>query len=381
MVAAPGASESGASMGKRENSFPEAAKRYEKWLSGYCKLDHRALATKRKKMGDSAFAFLRGTFFRWPYYLKAVEPRVLRVPTVLCVGDIHLENYGTWRDNEGRLVWGINDFDEAAELPFTSDLVRLATSALLASAKHATLSGKAAVAAIAAGYRRGLSGSPQPFILEDLHPALRDLAIVKGEDAEAEWQKLRKGGKVGPRELGAPLHDLLVACLPSGTTDVRLYRRRKAGLGSLGRRRYVAIGTWYGGLVAREAKEAAPSAVRMPKSGIANPLADYRRIEALGFRARDPHLHLADGWVVRRLSPESGKIELDKIKDVSNRHALLEAMGQELANTHRGTAGTQTQLAKALARLPKNWLHRAAAAAAERVREDFHAVYPKAKRS
>ena len=153
---------------------------------------------------------------------------------------------------------------------------------------------------------------------------------------------------------------------------MRLYRRL-AGLGSLGRPRYVAVGTWHGGLVAREAKAAAPSAVRMPKTGIADPLADYRRIEALGFRARDPQLRLADRWIVRRLSPEARKIEIDEIEDVTHRHVLLEAMGRELANMHRGAAGRAAQLRKSLAKLPKNWLHRAAVAAAERVIEDYEA--------
>ena len=51
---------------------------------------------------------------------------------VLAVGDIHLENFGTWRDADGRLVWGVNDFDEAAEMPYVLDLIRLATSALVA---------------------------------------------------------------------------------------------------------------------------------------------------------------------------------------------------------------------------------------------------------
>ena len=36
-----------------------------------------------------------------------------RRPAVLAVGDLHTENFGTWRDAEGRLIWGINDFDEA----------------------------------------------------------------------------------------------------------------------------------------------------------------------------------------------------------------------------------------------------------------------------
>jgi len=32
---------------------------------------------------------------------------------VLAVGDLHVENFGTWRDAEGRLIWGVNDFDES----------------------------------------------------------------------------------------------------------------------------------------------------------------------------------------------------------------------------------------------------------------------------
>jgi hypothetical protein len=366
-------------MGRQANSFRKAARQYEKWLSSYCRLDRKALACKRKKMGESAFAFLRGTFFRWPHYLQAVAPIVLKAPPVLCVGDIHLENYGTWRDNEGRLVWGINDFDEAATLPFTSDLVRLAASAVLEGAKPdgrqkaPALSDAAAVDAIAAGYGHGLREDPRPFVLEDQYPDLRNLAIVRGKAAKREWDKIREDGEA-KAGLPASLHDLLLTCLPSGSTGVRIYERR-AGLGSLGRQRYVAVANWYGGLVAREAKAAAPSALCMPKTNIANPLADYRRIEALGFRARDPHLRLVDGWVIRRLSPEARKIEIAEIENVADQQTLLKAMGRELANIHRGTAGSAAQLRTFLGKLPKNWLHRAAAAAAARITEDYEAIY------
>jgi uncharacterized protein (DUF2252 family) len=377
-------------MGQGANSFNRAAKQYEKWLSGYCNLDRKGLADKKKKMEDSAFAFLRGTFFRWPYHLKAVDPSVLKAPKVLCVGDIHLENYGTWRDEEGRLVWGVNDFDEAAELPFTSDLVRLATSALLEiqrqkddlakeeddtqeeEKKTPPLSAEVAIAAIAKGYDDGLKKPPAPFVLENHHPILRNLAIVKGKDAASEWKKIRKNGAVKSRTLDASVRDLLLTCLPPGSTNVRFYRRR-AGLGSLGRERYVAVGAWYGGLVAREAKAAAPSAICMPQRKIASPLAEYRRIVALGFRARDPHLRLADEWVVRRLSPESRKIEIAEIEKLGKQKELLEAMGRELANIHRGTAGRAAHLQKFLATLPESWLQRAANAAAKRVQRDFKA--------
>ena len=49
------------------------------------------------------------------------------------MGDLHAENLGMCLDSRRRLVWGINDFDEACELPFTSDLVRLAASIVFAA--------------------------------------------------------------------------------------------------------------------------------------------------------------------------------------------------------------------------------------------------------
>ena len=52
----------------------------------------------------------------------------------LAIGDLHVENFGTWRDKEGRLIWGVDDFDEAYSLPYTHDLVRLAASAEIADA-------------------------------------------------------------------------------------------------------------------------------------------------------------------------------------------------------------------------------------------------------
>ena len=59
-----------------------------------------------------------------------------KTPRVLGVGDLHVENFGTWRDAEGRLVWGVNDFDEVARMPYAVDLTRLVTSAVLAKREN-----------------------------------------------------------------------------------------------------------------------------------------------------------------------------------------------------------------------------------------------------
>ena len=83
-------------------------------------------------MAKGAFPFLRATYWRWAETILDVCPELADAPPVLAVGDIHLENFGTWRDVDGRLVWGVNDFDEATEMPYALDLVRLAVSAVLA---------------------------------------------------------------------------------------------------------------------------------------------------------------------------------------------------------------------------------------------------------
>src|SRR5678815_4397261 len=83
-------------------------------------------------MAGAAFVFLRGTYYAWARQLPAALPELMGAPRVTAIGDLHLENFGTWRDAEGRLAWGINDFDEASVLPYTNDLVRLATSVGLA---------------------------------------------------------------------------------------------------------------------------------------------------------------------------------------------------------------------------------------------------------
>ena len=111
--------------------FLEDNDEYETWLAKQCEVVKRDLKKKHKRMAESPFRFLRATYFRWARKIEEVLPALANAPQVLAVGDAHLENFGTWRDAEGRLVWGVNDFDDAALMPYAFDLVRLATSAKL----------------------------------------------------------------------------------------------------------------------------------------------------------------------------------------------------------------------------------------------------------
>src|SRR6478609_3956341 len=156
----------------------QSAKRYEAWLRSELGDDavEEHLRAKHQKMAEGAFEFLRATYWRFAETILTQCPELKDAPRALAVGDIHLENFGTWRDDDGRLVWGVNDFDEAAEMPFAIDLVRLATSALLARPDRAMTAGEIC-RAILGGYRRGLE-APNAIVLDRDWAWLRELVVV-----------------------------------------------------------------------------------------------------------------------------------------------------------------------------------------------------------
>ncbi len=97
--------------------------------------DPAAFRVKFRKMAASAFAFYRGTACL--FYADLEKERHggpyldERTGRVWIHGDLHAENFGTYMDANGRLIFNVNDFDEAYVGPFTWDLKRLATSLAL----------------------------------------------------------------------------------------------------------------------------------------------------------------------------------------------------------------------------------------------------------
>src|SRR5436190_135922 len=147
-----------------------ATKAYEAWLGRQTQLDADDLDYKHAQMARrrDPFPYFRATYYRWLQVWPGACRDLDDAPQVLAVGDLHVENFGTWRDAEGRLAWGVNDFDEAATLPYTNDLVRLATSAHLAiDGDHLAVDGKVACEAILKGYRDGLESGGKPFVIDE----------------------------------------------------------------------------------------------------------------------------------------------------------------------------------------------------------------------
>ncbi|MFD6335984.1 DUF2252 domain-containing protein [Streptomyces sp. NPDC060131] len=101
--------------------------------------DPAAFRVKFRKMAASAFAFYRGTACLFYHDLErertasGVTGPFLdeRTGRVWIHGDLHAENFGTYMDANGRLIFNVNDFDEAYVGPFTWDLKRFAASLAL----------------------------------------------------------------------------------------------------------------------------------------------------------------------------------------------------------------------------------------------------------
>jgi hypothetical protein len=143
---------------------------------------------------------------------------------------------------------------------------------------------------------------------------------------------------------------------------------RVAGMGSLGRQRFVALADWKGGRVAREAKAAAPSACVWALGGKETVL--YQKILDRSIRCSDPYVRLKGRWILRRLAPDCARIELSALPAERDEIRLLRAMGWETANIHLGSLKVSA-LRRDLARKPAKWLSKAAARMTEAVGEDW----------
>ncbi|HTR12019.1 MAG TPA: DUF2252 family protein [Roseiarcus sp.] len=278
------------------------------------------------------------------------------------VGDAHAGNFGLWRDAQTRLVWGVNDFDEAARLLWPLDLVRLAAS-VLAAVEAADASEVAG--AVLEGYLSGLS-DPRAIVIERKTDFLwlRDAFISNDDERQKFWKKLdkAKAADCDPAALETPL---LTAF---GRTSDVLVARRQAGVGSLRRPRFTASGVVNSGPFAAEIKAALPSCWRDGReAGLAQSMAHGPA------RSPDPALRYDDSatvpFVIRRLAPNYRKLEFGELEPkLSGRHrrALLGAMGMELASLHVAKAGDERDaIMGELSKLPERWLSRAASRVAD----------------
>lgn len=360
-------------MGGESRTVQESTARYEAWLAEQVPIVEADLEAKHVLMARDPSAFFRATFYRWCERWPAVVSEVIAdAPRLPAVGDLHVENFGTWRDVEGRLVWGVNDFDEVAVLPYTMDLVRTVASAIVAGRAGALeIDPRESGEAVLLGYRSALEHGGRPLVLAEHDRWLRRLCTSRLRDPVGYWAGMEALDELG--SLPGDLSRRLRRALPARTQGVT-HRARRAGDGSLGRYRAVALGTLDGALVSREAKATAcsawywahPDRLASPAPAASLPLPD-------AVRDPDPTVSVQESWIIRRLSPDCSRVELASLPKRRDEERLLRAMGWEAGNIHLATRDAIPGVLSHLDRLGKRWLEKTAQAMADDVHRDWKA--------
>ncbi len=223
------------------------------------------LRLKLRKMRADPFTFFRGAdhlFCRdWP---ELRPPDV--GPDLLICGDLHLENFGAHRTTEGEFRYDLNDFDEAVVAPCSFDVVRCATSIILASEQWQLKPSQATGMALAylENYREGVlkavaSGSVHEIGPHGGHGPIQEIlgSAAIATQAQLLNAKTRRKGHGKPLirrtdqalDISRTRFDRIAAALEAhgrrlGKPDafkVHDLVFRIVGVGSLGVRRYLAL--------------------------------------------------------------------------------------------------------------------------------------------
>lgn len=328
--------------------------------------DPERLAMKFAKMKESPFVFLRGTCHLFYDWLPAL-PSLTKAPLAWCCGDLHFENFGSYKADNRLVYFDINDYDEAALAPCTWDIVRLLTSIVCgADALRATrVEAIGAAQACLEGYRAGLSAGKPLWVERETSTGLvHDLLDTLRSRTRAEHldrRTLKKGGQRhlkidGSKALSASeaqrdrvtaFIDRFAALQPNpGFFKVLDVARRIAGTGSLGVERFVVLVEGKGspdGNYLLDLKEAKPAALlpHLQRLGITQPAwtDEARRVVAIQKRmqAVDHAFLFAAGLdgtpcLLKGLQPSEDRVAMDQWgKKLERLKAVVTTMGLILA--------------------------------------------------
>ncbi len=359
------------------------------------------LARKYEAMCKSPFVFLRGTCHL--FYARLPDAPVLRdAPTVWACGDLHFENFGSYRGDNRLVYFDITDFDEAALAPLTWDLVRLLASVLCAAGELglARTPARAMCRAVIDSYAQALAEGSARWIERDvatgpvkaLLDGLRERRRIDFLDSRTERRtegskprsrRLRIDGK---RALAASDADRarvtrLIERFAKGQADPGFFdvidvARRIAGTGSQGLERYVVLVAGKGAARKRGMGKSDPGKSDAAKRSDANHLLDLKlalpssldtplrerlqqvqphwphaaertvaleqRLQAVPAALLHPIIARDRSYVLRSLLPSQDRVRLDpKHTDANELAQALRDMGRLAAWAHLRASGRQ----------------------------------------
>ena len=193
-------------------------------------------------------------------------------------------------------------------------------------------------------------------MLDEKRAWLRKLVIVPDSDRAEFWNDI---DELKPRKKrpAARYRTAIVSAMPDRGCEIKIYPR-SAGTGSLGRPRWVGVADWHGSRVVREAKALVRSGWTLVP-GHGSPRLRCKEIAFGRYRAPDAWYAVANGIVVRRLSPNNRKIEVKKQPGELLHPRMLRAMGYlrtftwgPAVDAARSCATSPTEKRAGCARLP-----------------------------
>ena len=304
--------------------------------------DPDRLALKYRNMRSSPFVFLRATCHL--FYRRLPDlPLFADAPAVWSCGDLHLQNFGSYKGDNRLVYFDLNDFDEGVLAPASWDLVRFLTSVRV-GAESMGVKDKDASALCAAfldAYREKLLTGKAGWVereiadglvrdlLAGLHGRLRPAFLDGRTVKKGKQRRLRlDNGKVLPAsDAQKEWVTKLIGTLAEAQADPEFYEvldvaRRIAGTGSLGVDRYVILVRGKDspdGNYLLDLKETLPSSLtpylktRQPvwKTEAERVVEVERRMQAVSAAFLQPIRVGKRAYVLRDLQPTSDRISLD----------------------------------------------------------------------
>ena len=303
--------------------------------------DPQRLHLKYRAMRASAFAFLRGTCHL--FYDRLPRSGIFKsAPLAWSCGDLHLENFGSFKANNRLVYFDINDFDESALAPASWDLVRMVSS-LRVAADNVTIRKSEAeglCALFVEAYATALGLGKAYWVERDTAEGLvRSLLDELRTRRRADFLNTRTQSKGKKRLLRvdgtkalppteqqrAAIGGFMAAFAPTqpqaGFYRVLDVARRIAGTGSLGVDRYAILVEGKGspdGNYLLDLKQALPSvlASRSPARQPRWPTEAHRvvtlqrRLQAVSPAFLQPVLMAGTPYILRALQPSEDRVTL-----------------------------------------------------------------------
>lgn len=373
--------------------------------------DPERLAIKYRKMRTSVFAFLRGSCDLF-YNRLPLASLPKNSPLVWVCGDLHMENFGSYKGDNRLVYFDVNDFDEAALAPASWDLIRFLTSICVGTDGIATTVDEIEAlcscflsnyyAALAAGKAYWVERETAQGPVRTLLDRLKDRTRVGFLNARTEVHGRRRiilvdGSKAlaaSPRQHKQIVEFMSSFALSQANPDffkVLDVAKRVAGTGSLGLDRYVVLVKGKGspdGNYLLDLKLSTPSSllpylkVKQPKwqSQADRVVALQQRCQAVPMAFSRAVLVGDNPYVLRGLQPAEDRVTISSDKrSIAELRQLLASMGKVTAWMHLRSSGRQgSAIADDLIAWGKKtkWQQKmtnAALACAVQVRADAHA--------